>query len=60
MNAAVLIPFLTELLTAVPELLADVEKMIADLKNPAPGPLAPSVTADTQALDNALEAPAKK
>ncbi len=63
MTAAVLIPFLTALLTAAPELIKDVEALIADFKGkgtPTDAPITPGIVADMAANESALKALEKK
>jgi hypothetical protein len=45
--------FLAAMLTSAPELIAEVEKLIADLKSPA-SPLGPKFASDSAAADKAL------
>lgn len=58
-NPAVILPFIIELLQAAPEIVSDVEKIVAAFKgNPDPvaaGSLAKQMITDTQALVEKLE-----
>ncbi len=60
MNPMALVQIVMAILSAAPQIIGDVEKIIADLKGTqGPAPLKPASEVDMKALYDALLAPAK-
>lgn len=58
-SSAAVVEIVTALLTLAPEVIAEVEAIIAKLKGPQDKPLAPQIEADTASTVAALETPIK-